>query len=462
MHLPIPLLDFVFLWIDRPDTPANVGALLLFEPPGGQDATRAVRQVLKAYRRARPVAPFDRIPDLPALGLPHWRPAGPADPRRHVLHHHLPGPGTLGQLHEFVARLHQTQLERSRPLYEVHLIEGLSSGQFALYIKSHHATWDGRLALARIFGSASVAPGAILPPFFAHEIPQAMPDPSAGPPLMASVRSLLLQGMALRELFTDLAARAARVRERSQATAGNAPFAGPHTRFNQPVRAERSLATFSLPLERMRQVGRAFGGTVNDVVLAVVDAGVQRYLAARDERPRDPLVAMCPISQREAGDLEATIKVTTLFVRLGAPRAGVERRMEAIVASTAAAKKELRDFSREAALDYAVLAFGLWFASHTLGLGAVTRPIVNLVVSNVGGVPGERYLGRSRLVGAYPVSMVADPTGLNITSLSSDGRMDFGILADRAMVPDPDEIVRHCTAAFAQLQRAARSRGVRS
>jgi WS/DGAT/MGAT family acyltransferase len=462
MHRPIPLLDFVFLWIDRPDTPANVGALLLFEPPEGHDASRAVRQVLKAYRRARPVAPFDRIPDLPALGLPHWRPAGPADPRQHVLHHHLPGPGTLGQLHEFVAKLHQTQLDRSRPLYEVHLIDGLSSGQFAIYIKSHHATWDGRLALTRIFGSASVAPGAILPPFFAHELPQAMPDPSAGPPLVASVRSLLQQGMALRELFMDLAARAARMRERSQGPAGNAPFAGPHTRFNQPVRAERSLATFSLPLDRMRQVAGAFGGTVNDVVLAVVDAGVQRYLAARDERPRDPLVAMCPISQREDSDLEATIKVTTLFVRLGAPRAGIERRMAAIVASTAAAKNELRELSKAAALDYAMLAFGIWFASHTLGLGGVTRPIVNLVVSNVGGVPGERYLGRSRLVGAYPVSMVADPTGLNITSLSSAGRMDFGILADRAAVPDPDEIARHCKAAFARLQRATRSRGVRS
>lgn len=461
MHRPIPLLDFIFLWIDRPDTPANVGALMLFQPLEGQDATRAVRQALKAYRGARPVAPFDRIPDVPPLGLAHWRPSGRIDPRRHVMHHRLPAPGTLGQMREYVARLHETPLDRSRPLYEAHFIEGLSSGQFVLYIKSHHATWDGRSALARVFGSLSDEPGAILPPFFAREMPAATAGPSTAPPLMASVRSLLLQGIALRELFTALAARAARIRERSQAPAGNAPFAGPHTRFNQPVRAERSLATFSLPLERMRQVARAFGGTVNDVVVAVVDAGVQRYLAVRNERPREPLVAMCPISQRDANDLEATTKVTTLFVRLGAPRAGIERRMAAIVASTAAAKRELREISKAAALDYAMLAFGLWFASHTLGLGAVTRPIVNFVVSNVGGVPGERYLGRSRLVGAYPVSMVADPTGLNVTSLSSDGRMDFGILADRAMVPDPDEIARHCAEAFARLQRAARSRAVR-
>jgi len=461
MHRPIPLLELAFLWLDRPQTPSNVGVLMLFEPPHGQDASTAVREVLKAYRAARPVAPFDCVPVFPVLGLPHWSAAGRYSPTLHVLHHRLPTAASLAQLREFVAQLHEPPLDRSRPLFEAHLIEGLASGQFALYIKSHHATWDGRTALARIFASSRPAPGPVLPPFFALAMPGTA-RPSAAAPGIASLRGLLRHVTALRELFAGLAARAAGGRAGSHPAGGNTPFAGPHTLFNEPIEAGRAVATFSLPLERMRAVARAYGGTLNDVVVAVIDAGVQDYLAACGKRPRQPLVAMCPISQRAADDLEATIKVATLFVRLGPPRAGVGRRMEAIVASTASAKREMVELSNEAALDYAALAFGLSFAAHVLGLGAVTQPIVNLVISNVGGVPGERYLGRSRVVGTYPISMIAEPIGLNVTTLSCGGRMDFGILANRVCVPDPDEIARYCGEAFERLRQAARRRKVSS
>jgi len=187
--------------------------------------------------------------------------------------------------------------------------------------------------------------------------------------------------------------------------------------------------------------------------------GVQDYLAARNERPRKPLVAMCPTSQRTADDIEATLKVATLFVRLGPPGAGVGRRMEAIVANTAAAKREMLEYSKEAAQDYGALAFGLSFAAHALGLRSVTQPVVNLVISNVGAVPGEPITSAAgRVVGTYPISMIAEPLGLNVTTLSCDGHMDFGILANRASVPDPDEIARYCGEAFKRLQEAARRR----
>ena len=210
----------------------------------------------------------------------------------------------------------------------------------------------------------------------------------------------------------------------------------------------------------MREVSRHFDAKLNDVVLAVVDAGVERYLAALKERPRQPLVAMCPVSIREEGDLETTTKVATMFVPLATPRLAVAERMRQIVDNTRAAKDELGRFSNEAKIDYALFAFGLWWSAHALGLDAFTRPVVNLVVSNVGGVQGPRFLGRSRLVGAYPVSMLADPVGLNVSTLSGDGRMDFGIVANRAAVPDADEIAGHCSAAFQTLLRETR-RGAR-
>jgi len=457
MHRPIPLLELAFLWIDRPHTPSNVGVLMLFEPPQGQGAARTVREALKVYRAARPVAPFDSVPVLPFLGLAHWGPAGHYRAERHVLHHRLPAPASLARLREFVARLHEPQLDRSRPLFELHLIEGLASGQFAVYIKSHHATWDGRTALARILASSSAAPGRILPPFFAVAMPGSA-RPAAVVPGLATLQQLLRHAAALPELVARLAGRSTGARPGARPMGGNTPFAGPHTRLDAPIDAGRTVATFSLPLERMRAVARAYGGTLNDVVVTVIDAGIQDWLAAHGERPRQPLVAMCPVSQRAADDVEATLKVATLFVRLGPPRAGVGRRMEAIVASTAAAKREMLELSDAAAQDFGGLAFGLSFAAQALGLGAATRPVVNLVISNVGAVPGARYLGRSRLVGTYPISMIAEPLGLNVTTLSCDGHMDFGLLADRAAVPDPDAIARCCGEAFDRLQQAARRR----
>jgi WS/DGAT/MGAT family acyltransferase len=467
MSRSIQPLDLAFLWLDRPETPANVGALLLFDPPPRRSAAGAARQVARAYRDCRPSAPFDCIPDLPVMGLPRWRPAPRIDLRRHVRLERLAPPGDLAELCRHVARLHEGLLDRSRPLFSVQVIDGLASGQWALYLKTHHAYWDGRYALERIFGNLAPEPGPIGPPFFAADA-SGEPAPSGGDvagSLAGGLRGLLAQAAGLREVFSSLSARA-RSRDGPAIAAGNRPFAGPHTRFNEPVAADRSYACFSLPLAAMREVAHGAGGTLNDVVLAIVDAGVTRFLASVGERPPQPLVAMCPVSLRDPGDREATSKVATLFVPLGSPRHRAVSRLGRIVANTRAAKAEFRGYSREAALDYAALAFGLWFASNSLGLGAVTRPVINLVVSNVGAVEGPRYLGASRLVAAYPVSMLADPAGLNVTTVSVNERMDFGIIANAAAVADAGGIARACEAAFEELRlarprphRTARPRG---
>ena len=458
MARPIPLLDLVFLGIDREETPANVGVLMLFDLPPGRSTRSAAQQVVRAYRAARPTPPFDCVPDLLALGLPQWRAVADVDMQYHVRRERLTEPGDQRQLFELVAQLHRERLDRTRPLFRLHVIEGLEAGQVAIYLKSHHSSWDGRTALARIFGTLATEPGPILTPFFALP-PQPSPHAAhggAGPGLADGARSLLSHALAARELLSAIAVRRSRIREEPGIPAGNQPFGGPYTRFNHPVSAERSFAAFALPFDAMRRVAHSFGGKVNDVVLAVVDGGVERYLASLGERPRQPLVAMCPVSIREEGDLEATTKVATMFVPLAQPRSGAARRLQQVIASTGAAKQEFRSLSKAAALDYALLAFGVWFASHTFGMDAFTRPVVNLVISNVGGLPGERYLGDLRLAGAYPVSMIADPVGLNVSAVSLGGRMDFGIVANRAVVPDAGEISRHCLAAWALLLKAAR------
>ncbi len=447
----IPVVDLLFLLLDRKEAPANVGVAMLFEPPPGRTADHAVREILKAYRATPPTPPFDVIPAVQPLGVPHWQDAGRIDMKRHVSRETLPPPGTSSQLDARLAELHRDMLDRTRPLFEIRLIDGLATGQFVIYIKTHHVSWDGRSAMARIFGTLGTEPGPIRTGF--HAAPPA-PAPAVSSDLTNGLRALVTQAHARRDLYEPVSRRLATLRGEPDRPRGNVPFGGPHTRLNRPVVTDRTFGRFSLPLGEMRRIGRASGGTINDVLLAVVDDGVQRYLRELGERPPESLVAMCPVSLRDPGDNEARTKATTLFVKLGNPRSGTARRLEEVIASAAHAKAELRGLSREASLDFAILAFGLWLASHAFGLDAITRPVINFVVSNVGGVDGPRYLGRSRLVGAYPVSMLADPTGLNFTTLSHDGKMDVGVIASRDAVPDVEPLVQHCLAAWQRLRRA--------
>ena len=240
--------------------------------------------MLRAYRATPPTAPFNQLADAPPLGLAHWRDPDAIDMRRHVLRSTLPAPGTIAQLNERLAELHQGMLDRRRPLFEIHLIDGLESGRFALYVKSHHVSWDGRSAMARIFGSFSREPGPILAGF--HAAPAAVDDGgTADTGLAHNLRTLVSQAMAMRELYANVAKRIGALRGDPDRPRGNTPFAGPHTRFNQPVTAERTLGQFTLPLEELRRVGRAHGGTINDVLLAIVDDGVHRYLRDLGEPP---------------------------------------------------------------------------------------------------------------------------------------------------------------------------------
>lgn len=457
----IPLIDLAFLWIERPETPSNVGIVLLFDPPEGCTASAEVSRVMRRFGEAQPTPPFDCIPEFPALGLPRWRKIDDWDTEHHLQREMLPGPGRLDQLWKVVADLHRDPLDRARPLFRLHFIEGLAGGQFAIYVKSHHASWDGRSALPRVFSALSQEPGRLREPFFAQPVAQSRD--ALGPMLPADLaaygfKSVITQTLAVRELFTKLAAKASHRRQNGGRASGNRPFGGPHTRFNRPVERDRSFASFSLPLEDMREIARAFDAKINDVILSVVDAGVHRYLAQHGELPAEPIVAMVPVSLREEGDEEPTTKAANMFVPLGRPRSGATRRMEEVLNATRSAKAEFESLSNEAKLDYSLLAFGLWFGSHALGMDAFTRPVINLTVSNVGGLPGPRYLGGSRLAGAYPVSMLADPVGLNVTMLSVDGRMDFGLVANRPAVPDPGLLAEHCVAAFATLKKATRLR----
>jgi WS/DGAT/MGAT family acyltransferase len=205
-------------------------------------------------------------------------------------------------------------------------------------------------------------------------------------------------------------------------------------------------------------VGKAFGGTLNDVAATIVDAGLTRYLKDRSLLPREPLVAMCPLSLREAGDKEAATKVSALFVPLGQPDAAIGARMDQVMRASQSAKDELRALSKDAAMLYAILAFGLGEVVDAIGTGTMARPIANFVLSNVPGPRHDMYLRGARMIGIFPVSALGAGIGLNVTLLSYSTTMDFGFVGNGTSMPALDELARHTQAAFAALKHEAAKR----
>lgn len=458
MSKTIPPLDLMFLLTETADSPKHVSALMTFEAPAGGSA-KLVRELVRACRAAKPVAPFTYVPSFPLTGVPRWKTAQSVDLVRHVHHLALPTGGDDNDLFELVQRLHETTMDRSRPGFEMFFIEGLPGGAFAVFVRLHHAIVDGASAMSLLLASMNdSAATRRIQPFFAVELtaPRARPPKGLLDRVTALQKTARSQTSAVASLTVSLVKKGLG-RLLGAAQAGSEPFTAPRTPLNETLRTPRSIATLSLPLGEMKAAGKAFGGTLNDVAVTVVDAGVQRYLAGIGQAASKPLVVMCPISLREPGDKEVTTKVTAMFVPLGAPKLPVAERMKATIANSAAAKAELRTMSKDTAMLYAIAAFGLAEAEAELAhrSPAPTKPLANFVLSNVPGSATPLYLGGARMTGMYPISAVAAGMGLNVTLASYAGSMDFGFVGNGVALPRLPELARHTREAFEELKVAA-------
>jgi len=452
MTRTIPPLDLMWLVMETQAAPTHVGAMMLFEKPAG--GARAVREIVEAYRSNEPSAPFNYIPELRGVGVPHFRTVETYDPHYHVQYLALPEGSSYDDFLRLITDLHEPLLDRSRPLFRLWVIDGVPGGRFAIYTKVHHAIVDGASGAKRIYASLSPrARDKILPPAFAAQMslrkprpPKALIERLADFGATATRQTLALKDVSLGALRKAFTARS------GSDLGGSQPFTAHHAPMNEPMTMARSYATLSLPLEEMQQVGRDFGATLNDVAVTLVDEGVHRYLRQTGRAFPHRLVAMCPMSLREEGDLEAATKASAMFVHLGEPAAAVDERLRQVVARMAVAKQELRSMSKDAAMVYAIAALGLAELTNVSGIGRVTRPLANLVISNVPGSNQRMYVNGAPMLGTYPVSAVAASIGLNATLASYAGRMDFGFVGNGATMHGLPDLARHVADAYEELK----------
>lgn len=455
MTKPIPPLDLSWLLIESPVGTTHVGAMLLFKKPAGHSPI--VREIVEAYRACEPAPPFNYVPEILGRGAPHFREVTSWDPHYHVGHLALPARASYDDLLRLVADLHEPQLDRDRPLFRCWLIDGVPDRRFAIYTKTHHSIIDGESGLKLLYAGLSKSDQHSIPkPAFALGAPAPTPHPPTplAERIVDSIRGAITQAGALnqvsfgalRKVFAGLV---------GSHLEGSVPFAAQHAPTNEPLKIGRSFGTLELPLGEMREIGRHFGATLNDVAVAVVDAGLHAYLRETGRAFAHPFIAMCPVSLRGADDTAIGTRVSAIFVRLGDPGASMPERIHQVMHSIAAAKEEVGDMSNEAAMTYAVGLVALAGLGASTHLDRIGHPACNLVISNVAGANETRYLNGARLLGIYPVSALAASIGLNATLASYHGSMDFGFVANAAAIDDPTQLARHTLRAYRELKEAA-------
>ncbi|MBK6288163.1 MAG: wax ester/triacylglycerol synthase family O-acyltransferase [Gammaproteobacteria bacterium] len=463
------ITDAFFLMNETRQTPMHVGGINLFTLPEGTDEQEFLQHLGEVLRYdgelRRPLGERLKLGPLGVAGPIHWERDDQLDMEYHVRHSALPKPGRYRELFALVSRLHSTLLDRNRPMWEMHLIEGLQKRQFATYMKAHHCAIDGVGAMHLTNSMLSSSPRTrIRQSPFSIEAYEAyrkrLGRTRARPRPTPDTRDLRVVADAIKEqLGTSVNVASALGRYAGVWFGRGGDLAVPwrnvpHTHFNTAVSGSRRFVAQSWPFARVRAVGKAFDGTLNDAVLAVCAGALRRHLIAEGDLPAHSLKAMAPISLRAEGDLDSANAVGFLTADLATNIADPDKRFAAIRHSMQAGKQQLAGMTPREIELYTVVTQGPMLLSTVLGL-ASRFPAFSTVVSNVPGPRETMYWNGARLDGIYPASIPFHGFALNITLVSYGGNLDFGIAACRRSVPRVQRLIDYMEEALVELEVTA-------
>ncbi|UGS35225.1 WS/DGAT/MGAT family O-acyltransferase [Capillimicrobium parvum] len=454
-------LDAQFLAIESPRTVGHVSGLAILDPSTTPSGTLDVADLSRLVSERLPLLPPMRwkLVNVPlGLDYPSWIEDPHFDLDFHVRDLALPPGAGDDKLAEQVARIVARPLDRSRPLWELYLIHGLPDGRVAMLTKIHHAVVDG-------VSGAEILTALLDPSPEGRDVPPPEPSPAEREPteaemLARGIANLPLQPLrALRAVpgtlpylralpgtrdlpgLRILSRVAQRIVPGPQHDVLEFPTApAPITPFNGPISPHRRFAFGRLSLDAVKEIKNAYGFTVNDVVVSISAGAVRRWLMDHDALPAEPLLAMVPVSVRSP-EQSGTFgnRVSVMVVPVATDEPDPRRRLERTHDTLLTAKDRHRALPADLLTDvtrFIPPAVAARAARTTLSVLAGRRPPLNLIISNVPGPRVPLFCAGARLEAHYPVSVITDGVGLNITVMSYLDHLDFGIVADREMVPD--------------------------
>lgn len=453
-------LDASFLYLETPAQLMHVCGLMVIDPstvPGGYsyDSLRErVRQnvvdVPEFTRRLR------RVP----LDLDH--PVWVNDDHFKIDHHlhrmSLPAPGGYAELVDLCGHLAGQTMNRSRPLWEMWVIEGYGD-QIVILLKMHHATVDGASGSNLLSHLCSLE--ADQPPVEVSEPLKAERAPGGLELFGRGVFNTITRPFTVGRLLQPSLGLVSKSISRAQkGTAMAAPFSAPRTSFNGTITSYRSIGLVDLDLGDIKAVKDQAGATINDVVLTLAGGALRSYLDKRGELPDTSLVATVPVSVHSASHRENGVnKVSAFFARLGTDIEDPLERLEMMALSNSNAKAHNKAVSADALQDWAEFAaprtFGLAMRTYASLRLAEKHPVVhNLVISNVPGPPFPLYFAGARIDGMYALGPVFHGAGLNITVMSNNGRVNIGIIACSEAMKGVEELATEFPAELKRIQEA--------
>ena len=464
---PIDPTSTGFLFAESRAQPMHVGGLQLFRKPegAGRNFVKDLYEEMLGYEQ--PSSLFLKRPhrSLTTGGQWFWKEDDQFDLEYHFRHSALPKPGRIRELLELCGRLHSTRLALERPLWEVHLIEGLRDGRVAMYSKMHHALVDGISSMRLVQHVLSKDPDEVgMPPMWSaqHSGKSSSSGEDGGTDqgifgLSANaVRSALAISADAAGLPAALMKTLTRgVRNETSAVSLYAP----RTIINKKITGARRFAAEDWPMERIKAVGKASSTTVNDVVLAMCSGAMRTYFTELDALPDASLVAMVPVGlqakQSQSASASGGNAVGAVMVKLGTDVADPADRLEVIHRSMVDGKEALGTMTPAQILAMSALGLAPAILAPMLRMQGLTRPPFNLIISNVPGPREPHYFNGARLEGVYPLSIPIHGMGLNITCTSYDGNMDFGLTGCRRTVPRLQRLLTHLDDELAALEKAA-------
>jgi WS/DGAT/MGAT family acyltransferase len=461
-------LDAAMLYAETPEMPMHSMGVVIMEPPPGAPPFEVMRRVFE--ERMHLLAPFRRrlVEGPLQLGDPHWIEDPAFDLANHLRRAAIPTPGSLRELAEFVGDFASRPLERSKPLWEMVLVEGVEGGNIAVVTKVHHAAMDGgrlvALLVGRLFDPSPE--GRTVPPPGAQWSPD--PEPSLAWLAADTARSLATRPLHAMRALADVTAtfvRASRVR-RGRGGAARL-FEAPATPFNGALTPHRSVALADVAFDDLETIKRAFGTTINDVVLAASGSALRSWLLAHGGLPERPLVVNVPVAVRSAGEEDAGNRVSMVLVHLPVQIHDPVERLMAIGAETQRAKAAHGAVRGDVFREFTDVLTNLtapWLLTHVVGLYSSTHladrlPFLwNLVISNLPGPAAPLYCGGARALRIYPLGPLQQGSGLNLTVLSTLDRLCVGAMACRELVPDVEDITTGFVHAIGELRALAAER----
>ena len=459
-------IDAGYLYMETPTIHMHtlkIGVLDAANAPGGYSFDRFVEEL---ERRLHLLPPFRRrIVPVP-LGLHHplWIEDPAFDIAKHVSRVTAQQPGTQEQLDAEVGRIAGQPLPRDRPLWSITMVEGLEHGRVAAVAKMHHAVADGVASAALLANVATTTPHETNPPPPSHWRGERIPGPASL--VIGAVRDWFRDLAHLPGLLADTVNRLSsllRQRRAGDINAAKPIVDAPRAPFTGAPDAHREFASIGLPFAELKSIRSETGASFNDVVMAVIDGALVRWMKRQGQSVDRPLLAAVPVSADEKGEIRLSgNRLSSLLTSLATNIDDPAERLRRISASADEAKLVQTTLGPDMLERWVQFTppgpFGAFMRLYSKArLADRHAPAVNMVISNVPGPRDPLYIAGAELVDFFSVGPLLEGMPLNITAWSYGSRMNFSILASPRTCTDIRGLAEDLRASLAELRAATRT-----